>query len=107
MKLTRQKYLKKIQDCIMALPLEEQKEVMDYYTNYFEDAGDDEKVMEELGSPEDVAKVIRERFSNTLVKDSNTKTDDDKEESSSGSAGRYEALYYEFKNSALVLQKLL
>ena len=30
MKLTRQKYLKKIQDSIMALPLEEQKEVMDY-----------------------------------------------------------------------------
>ena len=59
MKLTRQKYLKKIQDCIMALPLEEQKEVMDYYTNYFEDAGDDEKVIEEwqIISDTDMLKV--------------------------------------------------
>ena len=84
MKLTRQKYLKKIQDSIMALPLEEQKEVMDYYTNYFEDAGDDEKVIEELGDPEKLAQEIKEKFACVPSKtDSAEKTEDKTEDTKS------------------------
>ena len=80
MKLTRQKYLKKIQDSILALPLEEQKEVMDYYTNYFEDAGDDEKVIEELGDPEKLAQEIKEKFACVPSKTGSADKSDNKTE---------------------------
>ncbi len=94
MKLTRQKYLKKIQDSIMALPLEEQKEVMDYYTNYFADANDDEKVIEELGDPEKLAQDIMDKFAcvpsktdsaaHSEEKTDNTKTESRNNEYSAG-----------------------
>ena len=97
--MTRDEYMTALKNNIQSLTVDEQNEALQYYSDYFDDAGDDAKVMEELGTPEEVAKVIRERFSNTLVKDSNAKENNDKEENSSGSSGRYEALYYEFKNS--------
>ena len=97
--MTREEYMTALKNNIQSLTVDEQNEALQYYSDYFDDAGDDAKVMEELGTPEEVAKVIRERFSNTLVKDSNAKESNDKEESSSGSSGRYEALYYEFKTS--------
>ncbi len=97
--MTREEYMTELKNNIQSLTVDEQNEALQYYSDYFDDAGDDAKVMEELGSPEEVAKVIRERFSNTLVKDSKEKADDDKNDSSSGSNGRYEALYYEFKTS--------
>ena len=97
--MTRDEYMTALKNNIQSLTVDEQNEALQYYSDYFDDAGDDAKVMEELGTPEEVAKVIRERFSNTLVKDSNAKENDDKEENSSGASGRYEALYYEFKNS--------
>ena len=97
--MTREEYMTELKNNIQSLTVDEQNEALQYYSDYFDDAGDDAKVMEELGSPEEVAKVIRERFSNTLVKDSKEKADDDKNDSSSGANGRYEALYYEFKTS--------
>ena len=97
--MTREEYMTALKNNIQSLTVDEQNEALQYYSDYFDDAGDDAKVMEELGTPEEVAKVIRERFSNTLVKDSKAKDSDDKEETSSGSNGRYEALYYEFKTS--------
>ena len=97
--MTRDEYMTALKNNIQSLTIDEQNEALQYYSDYFDDAGDDEKVMKELGTPEEVAKVIRERFSNTLVKDSKAKEEGSSEENASGSAGRYEALYYEFKNS--------
>ena len=90
--MTRDEYMTALKNNIQSLTVDEQNEALQYYSDYFDDAGDDAKVMEELGTPEEVAKVIRERFSNTLVKDSNAKENDEKEENSSGTSGRYEAL---------------
>ncbi len=95
--MTREEYMTALKNNIQSLTVDEQNEALQYYSDYFDDAGDDEKVMEELGSPEEVAKLIRERFSNTLVKDSKANEKEDKNENTS--SGRYEALYYEFKNS--------
>ena len=98
--MTREEYMTALKNNIQSLTVDEQNEALQYYSDYFDDADDDAKVMEELGSPEEVAKVIRERFSNTLVKDSKAKSEDEEADNADDSAtGRYEALYYEFKSS--------
>jgi len=97
--MTRDEYMTALKNNIQSLTVDEQNEALQYYSDYFDDADDDEKVMEELGSPEEVAKLIRERFSNTLVEKESPKEDDSDQSSASGDNGRYEALYYEFKNS--------
>jgi uncharacterized membrane protein len=60
--MKREEYLKELKNCIQALPIEEQNEALDYYFNYFEDANDDEKVISELGSPEELAEEIKAKF---------------------------------------------
>ncbi len=98
--MTREEYMTALKNNIQSLTVDEQNEALQYYSDYFDDADDDAKVMEELGSPEDVAKVIRERCSNTLVKDSKAQdSNENQDENAGGSSGRYEALYYEFKTS--------
>ena len=98
--MTREEYLTALKNNIQSLTLDEQNEALQYYSDYFDDANDDEKVMEELGTPEEVAALIREKCSNSLVKNEkadNTGSDSDRNQG--GSTGRYEALYYEFKSS--------
>ena len=51
--MTKGEYLKKLKDLIQALPAEEQEEALSYYSDYFDDAESDDKVIEELGSPEE------------------------------------------------------
>ena len=99
--MTREEYMTALKNNIQSLTIDEQNEALQYYSDYFDEADDDAKVMEELGSPEEVAKVIRERFSNTLVGKESKSTDQDDSDSSTSSseAGRYEALYYEFKTA--------
>ncbi len=60
--MTREEYLTALRNCIRALPLEEQTEALEYYLNYFQDADNDTKVMEELGSPEELAQTIKDKF---------------------------------------------
>ena len=58
--MTREEYLTALKNNIQSLTLDEQNEALQYYSDYFDDANDDAKVMEELGSPEEVAAHIRE-----------------------------------------------
>lgn len=60
--LTRAEYLERLQSCISALPEAERAEALAYYADFFEDAGDDARVMEELGAPEELAKSILEKM---------------------------------------------
>ena len=96
--MTRDEYLTALKNNIQSLTLDEQNESLQYYSDYFDDANDDEKVMEELGTPEEVAALIREKCSNSLVKNEKA-GEDDSDKNQGGSNGRYEALYYEFKNT--------
>lgn len=66
--MTREEYLSALKENITSLTDSEKNEALQYYSDYFEEANDDEKVMEELGSPEEVAKLIMEKFSNALKK---------------------------------------
>ena len=94
--MTRDEYMTALKNNIQSLTIDEQNEALQYYSDYFDDAGDDEKAMKELGTPEEVAAVIREKFSNTLVKNQNNNQN---EENESSGGGQYDALYYEFKTS--------
>ena len=64
--MTRERFLSELQKELNSLPIAEQQEAMDYYRAYFEDAEDDERVIEQLGSPEEVARNIKEKIDKCL-----------------------------------------
>ena len=100
--MTREEYLKELKSSIMSLSTEEQAEAIQYYSDYFDEADDDEKVMRELGSPEELAKTIIEKFANALVDTKSAANDkDDTDDSSERHSNQNEkcsidALYFEF-----------
>lgn len=59
-KMNRSEYLRILSERITSLPRDEYNNIMEYYTEYFEEAGEgnDEKVIEELGRPEALAEKI-------------------------------------------------
>ncbi len=105
--MTRDEYLKELKSSIMSLSNDEQAEALQYYTDYFEEAGDDEKVMRELGSPEELAKTIIEKFANALVDTKADGSDNDSSQKGTDSDSEYngnrsiDALYFEFEKSAV------
>ena len=90
--MTREEYLNELKSSILSLSNDEQIEAIQYYSDYFEEADDDEKVMRELGSPEELAKTIIEKFANALVDTKKTaegaSDDDEKSEKTTSSNGR-------------------
>ena len=85
----------------MSLSSDEQAEAIQYYSDYFDEADDDEKVMRELGTPEELAKTIIEKFANALVDTKKAGEGDSEQEESSASSDGYsiDALYFEFEKS--------
>lgn len=65
--MTREEYLNELKTCILSLNNEEQAEALQYYSDYFDEAEDDEKVINELGKPEELATIIIEKFANAVV----------------------------------------
>ena len=72
--MTREEYLAELKLKLSSLSQDELNEAMQYYSDYFDEANDDEKVMAELGSPEELSKVIVEKFANVLVKKEDIKS---------------------------------
>ena len=99
--MTRDEYLKELKSSIMSLSSDEQAEAIQYYTDYFEEANDDEKVMRELGTPEELAKTIIEKFANALVDTKSESKDGSEEDDQDGSSDgcSIDALYFEFSKS--------
>ena len=103
--MTREEYLNELKSSIMSLSSDEQAEAIQYYSDYFDEADDDEKVMRELGTPEELAKTIIEKFANALVDTKSSKADNesdddsDNERTSSVDGCSIDALYFEFKKS--------
>ena len=60
--MNREEYLKRLSFLLKDLPEEEIEDAIAYYEDYFEEAGEDkeEQVIRELGSPEKIAKMIRD-----------------------------------------------
>ena len=99
--MTREEYLNELKSSIMSLSSDEQAEAIQYYSDYFDEADDDEKVMRELGTPEELAKTIIEKFANALVDTKSGESKDSEESSNDNSDDRLsiDALYFEFKKS--------
>lgn len=95
--MTREEYFTVLKNNIQSLSIDEQNEALQYYSDYFDDAGDDEKAMKDLGDPEKVAAEIRDKFSNALATNKEASNSEEKKQSENGNA--YDALYYEFAPS--------
>lgn len=59
--MNRKEFLRQLEQLLGDIPENERREAMEYYQNYFEDAGpeNEAKIIEELGSPEKVATSIK------------------------------------------------
>ena len=59
--MNRKEYMDRLEQLLLVLPIEEREEALQYYEDYFEDAGitADSIVGLDLGSPEEVAAKIR------------------------------------------------
>lgn len=62
--MNRKEYMKRLEQLLLILPEEEREEALQYYYDYFDDAGieNEDKVIAELGTPEEVAAKIRAGF---------------------------------------------
>ena len=62
--MKRKEFLERLEQLLGVLPQEEREEALQFYTDYFDDAGmeNEEIVIRELGSPEEVAAKIRAGF---------------------------------------------
>ncbi|MCR4580479.1 MAG: hypothetical protein K5681_09035 [Treponema sp.] len=93
--MTREEYLNQLKNNLQSLTIDEQLEAIQYYSDYFDEAADDQKVMAELGSPEELAKTIVDKCANAPAKNESesSKEDKDNEESESEASG---VLFYSF-----------
>lgn len=85
----KEEYLRALKNELKALPAEEQDSTMEYYTDYFNEAGEEnfQEVVEQLGSPEKLGAYIRTKF--TCVPATQKKKEDkneDKQHSSTKSS---------------------
>ena len=101
--MTTEQYLHILQQELAALPYDEQKEALDYYRNYFDEAGEKnaQKVMAELGSPQKLGAYIRSNFSCVPARKNNgEKADTSTDEAHSASAHRGYKYEYEYDKNA-------
>ncbi len=83
--MSRQEFMERLNRLLSDIPVNERQEALNYYENYFEDAGpeNEAKIIEELESPEKVAASIKKDLfgenygaarQEDKVKDQNAKT---------------------------------
>lgn len=89
--MTREDYLNKLKNELGILPQKDIEDAISYYSAYFSDTNDDEKVMNELGFPESLAKKIIENNQKKLQEFSKEKNQQFQSE------GKTDALFFEFE----------
>lgn len=59
--MSRIEFMRELESLLSDIPIEERKEAIQYYNDYFEDAGEDheEEIIKELGSPARIAGIIK------------------------------------------------
>lgn len=90
--MTRTTYLRELKKNLSSLSESEISDAIAYYSNYFDDADDDQKVINELGTPSELAGEIIERSKKHLIEMEAA----EKSENNSSSEQESDALYYEF-----------
>lgn len=63
--MTRKEYIDKLEELLRDVPDAEREEALQYYNDYFDDASEDgdDDIIKSLGSPEDLAKSIKDGLS--------------------------------------------
>lgn len=99
--MNKEQFLNELKSKILSLTDEERNEALQYYSDYFDEAGDDEKVIKELGTPDDVAKIIIEKFASVPAATQKKTSGDDSErvENESSRSNYDEALYFTFEKN--------
>lgn len=96
--MTKDEYINQLKSYLQSLTSDEQQEALQYYSDYFDEAGDDQKVIEELGDAETLAKTIVEKFANVPV-ETGKKSSEGGDEKAGGGDSAFDALYYSFEPS--------
>lgn len=90
--MTREEYLDILQNNLHGIPPQEAENIMEYYREYFDDAGVEnaDKVMEELGAPEELAKKAAADFTadNTMGNTADPCPDESTKEGVNGQSSR-------------------
>ena len=102
--ITKQQYLNHLTMHLNTFTQDELTEALQYYSDYFEEANDDQKVINELGTPEELAKIIIEKFANVPVK-TEKETEETSQEEKKNDYEQEENLYFEFESKKV--QKLV
>ena len=102
--MTKEEYLNQLKMHLNALTQDELSEALQYYSDYIEEANDDQKVIKELGTPEELAKIIIEKFANVPVK-TEKETEETSQEEKKNDYEQEENLYFEFESKNV--QKLV
>lgn len=65
--MNRQEFFRRLEDLLYAMPENERMDALAYYNDYFDEAGveNEQRVIQELGSPEAVAQIILENYYGT------------------------------------------
>ncbi len=99
--MNRTDFMKELRAGIVKLPYQEAEAALEYYEEYFEEAGaeNEERVLEELGDPRAIAKQIMEDFHNREAENGNEFTAKESESSYDFSNKGYQT-HNDFTNSA-------
>lgn len=104
--MNRREYIECLEQLLLVLPEEEREEAIQYYSDYFEDAGveNEDSVILELGSPEEVAAKIRAGYAGEYAEYSEAGYEDTRfqnnQEIITGYQNVDEGVNSEYKNSS-------
>ena len=95
--MTRGTYLRELKKNLSSLSEAEIADAIAYYSNYFDDANDDQKVINELGTPAELAQMIIEKSQKHLAQ---VKNQEQAEDADSQDESR-DALYFEYDRNVV------
>jgi len=97
--MTRGTYLRDLKKNLSSLSDAEIADAIAYYSNYFDDANDDQKVINELGTPAELAAEIIERSKKHIAE---IKAEEESQNSETGNEEPVsDALYYEYDREVI------
>lgn len=95
--MNREEYLAKLKNLLQSLTLDEQNEALQYYSDYFDEADDDQKVISELGTPEELAESITQKLANAVAKKNSEKnSNSETSEEDSGNSYQSDSLFFSY-----------
>ena len=86
--MNRETYLKELRKYLKRLPKDDYENAMEYFTEYFDDAGNDEEAIRELGSPREAASDLLAALLNQKTGDASSPTFSDASDARADGDGR-------------------